>query len=400
MRIVLPERQPDETLYSLTARISWLNGYPSDQEACALLFGQTRLPRVGDIQVDLVRFCEVTRQAYGRPEDVSALATILPFFRRLGSFPAVETPQALTNGGGSPEMAQESGLAALSNGQAHRWRWCARCKEEDEHHFGVAHWHRVHQLPGVLVCPDHGDSLWEVSMYHWVRQQRFVLPGSLPVSVEARSAWPGGRSADLMMDLAQFARAVLEDFSAGHSTQSVRGAIIDGLMYRGLASRRGKVHVRAFVDAFRGHYAGLGIGEADHGMISKRQLQRWGGMLDSQVHCYPALFILLLAKWLYGSWGMFRERCSWRAVIDATAGDRLATSTSTQSSQGRGMATCNDAHRAVCLEFLRQYPEASRTEFRREHPRSCRWLATYDRDWLDSQLPNSWRRGGRQLLLL
>lgn len=313
MLTVWPQLLPDETLYSLTARISWINGCPSDQEACALLFGDTRLPRVGDVQADLVRFCEVTRQAYGSPQDVSALATISPFFRRLGSFPALETPQALANAGGPIEGAQESGLATLSNGQAHRWRWCPRCEEDDERHFGLAYWHRIHQLPGVMVCPDHGETLFEVSMYHWVRQQRFVLPGSLPASVETRGAWPGGMGGDLLMGLARFAQAILQESSAGNSAQSVQGAIIDGLMYRGLATRHGKVHVRAFVDAFRGHYAELGMGDSDNGIISKRQLQRWGGMLDSPAHCYPALFILLLARWLYGSWGLFRERCAWRA---------------------------------------------------------------------------------------
>lgn len=34
-------------------------------------------------------------------------------------------------------------------------RHCPYCAEEDEKEFGEIYWHCLHQLPGVLVCPDH-----------------------------------------------------------------------------------------------------------------------------------------------------------------------------------------------------------------------------------------------------
>src|SRR5207248_8301428 len=37
--------------------------------------------------------------------------------------------------------------------------FCPKCVAEDRQNFGECYWHRVHQVPGVLVCPAHGDTL-------------------------------------------------------------------------------------------------------------------------------------------------------------------------------------------------------------------------------------------------
>jgi hypothetical protein len=42
-------------------------------------------------------------------------------------------------------------------------RWCERCASADRELFGTPYWHRVHQLPGVVVCSHHGVSLYESS---------------------------------------------------------------------------------------------------------------------------------------------------------------------------------------------------------------------------------------------
>ena len=35
-------------------------------------------------------------------------------------------------------------------------RYCGQCAERDTEMYGEPYWHRIHQLPGVFVCPDHG----------------------------------------------------------------------------------------------------------------------------------------------------------------------------------------------------------------------------------------------------
>jgi len=39
------------------------------------------------------------------------------------------------------------------------FRFCPLCLEEDTQKYGEAYWHRIHQTPGVLVCPIHATAL-------------------------------------------------------------------------------------------------------------------------------------------------------------------------------------------------------------------------------------------------
>lgn len=46
----------------------------------------------------------------------------------------------------------------------HVAKGCWSCKLEDEARYGEAYLHRAHQLPGVMVCPEHGQPLFEVDV--------------------------------------------------------------------------------------------------------------------------------------------------------------------------------------------------------------------------------------------
>lgn len=47
------------------------------------------------------------------------------------------------------------------NNAKHGLRYCRGCLHDDKVTDGIAHWRRSHQLPGVVVCPWHGEVLWE-----------------------------------------------------------------------------------------------------------------------------------------------------------------------------------------------------------------------------------------------
>lgn len=40
--------------------------------------------------------------------------------------------------------------------------FCPTCVDSDAVHYGTSYWHRSHQLPGMYVCPTHGDALYVV----------------------------------------------------------------------------------------------------------------------------------------------------------------------------------------------------------------------------------------------
>ena len=52
-------------------------------------------------------------------------------------------------------------LPNLKGHQTHRLMSCPRCVVLDLQQFGVAYWHRSHQLPSVSACYEHGTRLYE-----------------------------------------------------------------------------------------------------------------------------------------------------------------------------------------------------------------------------------------------
>lgn len=49
-----------------------------------------------------------------------------------------------------------TGISASSIPTPQFFRFCSDCLKQDEQEYGEIYWHRIHQTPGVLVCPYHG----------------------------------------------------------------------------------------------------------------------------------------------------------------------------------------------------------------------------------------------------
>jgi len=54
-------------------------------------------------------------------------------------------------------------------------RFCPECNKSDYHAYGELYWHRVHQTPGVLVCPEHRELLKNSTvMYRGLNKHEYV----------------------------------------------------------------------------------------------------------------------------------------------------------------------------------------------------------------------------------
>lgn len=162
--ICFPTLQPDEIFYSACARYARLMGDSSTRQPHLDLFGVARGSTGFDIPNRLDAF--LARLPTGHPYTAASLIdehTMLPYHRcwltpereqriaaamRGDVSEGVSHPRMLTNVG--PSVVYPTHL-----------QFCRECLEEDElRPGGLPYWHRVHQLPGVFVCPEHGTRLF------------------------------------------------------------------------------------------------------------------------------------------------------------------------------------------------------------------------------------------------
>ena len=146
--LLLPERYPDESIYSLMARIARVNGI-SHIEITGLLLGEACPTSIIGCPVNIKHFSEMTRGLYGSPIEVLCNLTVIPTLVHLG-----EIERSLLTEIELGDLRPE--LARMIFGTECHWQLCKECVARDVEQYGVAYWHRTHQLPTSVCCPEHG----------------------------------------------------------------------------------------------------------------------------------------------------------------------------------------------------------------------------------------------------
>jgi hypothetical protein len=80
--------------------------------------------------------------------------------------------------------------------QNERFRFCKSCWADDTEVFGEPYWHRLHQLPGVLVCHLHREPLLEVPVNFLIGSKEFYAASADII----KTAVPCGIFSDLVFE--------------------------------------------------------------------------------------------------------------------------------------------------------------------------------------------------------
>ncbi len=187
-----PTALPDETLHSVLSRYARLYGGHSRKAAfvgnrAAISFTQNvafpchlndlvdSLPSGADLSVSEI----ITRH------------TVLPFYAPFLTDDQVQHARTSMAGNGAGLMLK-LGVNASRIEAASRVRFCPACLDKDIVREGAAYWHRVHQLPGVLVCPHHSISLRMVDPSWYSRNSwQLNLPDDADVQAHSHQVITG-----------------------------------------------------------------------------------------------------------------------------------------------------------------------------------------------------------------
>lgn len=174
MSTFLPTQYLDETFYSLVARIHLLSGNTNSRETLRCLFGIDTVFPLSTLPSHLKEFAINTGLT-----DIRGLVenhTLVPYFRPFSTRKSIERLEARMLGVDGGAVKIGLGLPASRIGAAESLRYCTECCREDSDVHGIAYWHRIHQLPGVLVCPTHKEPLLELNSAEVRAGYSLILP--------------------------------------------------------------------------------------------------------------------------------------------------------------------------------------------------------------------------------
>lgn len=376
--LLLPERWPDETIYSLLARIARVNGI-DHLEAVSLLLGEKNPISVIDCPVNIKHFSEATRGVYGSPQELLFNSTVLPMQVQLGEINPAEILE-IENGVRHPELVR----LVFGSGKGCRWRLCRECAAQDVKAYGIAYWRRVHQLPTSLFCPEHELILDRFDLHRMQLHEHLILPYELAneMKVNCAQAIPE-RNDRLYLDISILGRDALEDNSVRITSRVIKDVFKDRLNRMGLLNKRGKLSWQDYLCEFGRKFrmeASVSVMMRQSRVSTPKQLLF--GIADSRSSRPFAR--MLLVYWFFDTWGAFKEQCRWQDIL---SDDSVCRAQEEGNKDGHGAAAILQQKRKICLDYKAVHARPTRREFQRESYRTFRWLLHNDRMWLDVELP-------------
>ncbi|MEZ9440898.1 TnsD family Tn7-like transposition protein [Vibrio atlanticus] len=200
----LPDALPDELLFSRLIRYCCLFAVPIP-ELLHRVYGDHRASINPILTAGLSSLSSLFRES---KDDLLRDQTLAPLFMHYYPQYKAKLSEAIS----STDNYTAIRLSQLSCVREHAqltFKMCPVCVQEDIRQFGVAYWHRVHQIPAIESCCDHQQQLVHVCL-----PKRLKLAVGYPSSFETESQ----ESSDESFHLAQFSRQVLREQSNNIST--------------------------------------------------------------------------------------------------------------------------------------------------------------------------------------
>ncbi len=252
----LPDIYPGELLYSLCARYCDRMQYPSKRSVVQELFGTGNVVASVELPSHIDDFVAALPPGHHYTADLLIdNHTLLPFY---GPFLPPERLHCLRQdmrGRNGPAIHMRIGLMASHVAPPEWIRLCPRCIVEDRRQFGECYWHRVHQVPGVEVCPVHEVCLYNSNVrtqnvktrYEFVSAEYAALSLHQPVILDSPN--------EILPNIAHDACWLLSSRGLSQSLQALNIRYRENLAALGLASYRGRVDTGALLERFRNYYS-------------------------------------------------------------------------------------------------------------------------------------------------
>ena len=305
----IPPFLPDQTLYSWVTMFHELSGNASEKETLIQLFGSDKAGHQFHIPSHLDAFYAATQGCLGSAEQIVDKATILPAYLRFRLSTITTDLVKRVRGNQTAGVAQTLRIARSRIYSPPPRRACHLCVAEDLHSYGIAYWHRAHQLPGSLVCIHHGTALHATPVdSHNKRRVGFLTPAQDLRNAGIVSSLPE-YSEDVLSLLKRLAvlamQMVTQPLPGRFSRAVMRQTCVSALQARNLFREDATDCLLHANRDYTEHCKTVATIPELACALSQRSLGPLWSLLSNTRQPDHPLEYLLLINWLFGSWDAF-----------------------------------------------------------------------------------------------
>jgi hypothetical protein len=293
----MPTPYPDEIYYSVLSRYHVYSGNKKTFNTIIDLFGRQVMINVwwqGNLSTITGRFPVLY------PLDKETIIyhhTLLPLFSLfMDKSRAEEMIQSTINTNGERILLRS--LVGVQGQMDKSLYYCPRCAAHDKDQYGEAYWHRIHQIPGVFICPHHGEFLKKFDIKasnHQVRLRDINMIEHVDLFSNQKSHISGNvlqTLRDVAIDFQYLLKINLKHINIDHLNKRYQHLLIE----KKLASPSGMIYREQLIQQFQCFY---GIELLEYiGINEKSLLMRF---LHKSNRTFPPIFHVLLMRFLAGS---------------------------------------------------------------------------------------------------
>ena len=171
----LPNPYPDELLYSTLARYHIRSGNTSSKITLQELYNDTKTIATTDLPSNIDALIkQLPPLSSHTANNLINNHTLYPFYASFLPQQRAIMIQKSMKGQYGGHIHAFTGISASSIPTPQFFRFCSDCLKQDEQEYGEIYWHRIHQTPGVLVCPYHGTPLHNSTVnYQGLNQHKY-----------------------------------------------------------------------------------------------------------------------------------------------------------------------------------------------------------------------------------
>lgn len=251
-----PVPYKDELLYSVLARYHIRSGNVSIKATQQDIYGTDSITAIMDLPSHINRLMDnLPVKNHYTTDYLITNHTLYPFYAAFlppEHASTVKESMIWDNGG---SIYNKIGLMASSVKFNQYFKFCPKCADEELSNLGELYWHRIHQIPGVLNCPEHNTPLYDsqvpVRGYN-KHDYRLAAPESCKICTSEKNY--SDKIVEKAINITDDVKFLLSNVVESKSLDWFKEQYINRLKEIGLANLNGRIKMKELLSAFLDFY--------------------------------------------------------------------------------------------------------------------------------------------------
>jgi hypothetical protein len=379
-----PEPYEDELLYSVIARYQIRSGNVDAKSTLREVFGCTSVTAGIELPANIDTLLNSLPKSFSVTANSLIYSnTLYPFYT---AFLTKEKADEIYNLMLTSNGSRIYNTLGASNKPIKRnpyLRFCPKCAEEDFIKYGETYWHRIHQIPGLIICNKHKEPIINNNITSRLQNRQEYINATKEIETMFKNIQEKGEVFEVnskhnhilekSLVLGRDIEFLLNNTIANKDLNEFRDIYVSRLIEMGLASRISLIHQDELLKSFKSYYGDefLNLTQCNFDVNNSNWITTISRKHRKGFH--PIQHLLFMQFLGLSAEKIFSDK------IEIFSINRKSYRPKTQVEK--------NTYRDKWLNIIKDNPNRSKTDIKKDNVAVYTWLYRHDSGWLKENCP-------------